>query len=67
MALRADSEAQLLALLLEGYDESGGSKYATTLMDVSGRVQSILQARNRAQAKAGDVMVSAMMLQRRTR
>ena len=42
--------------------EAGGGKYAETLMDISGRVQSILMARNRASAKAGDVMVSAMTL-----
>lgn len=51
-----------LAMLLDGYVEAGGGKYAETLMDISGRVQSILMARNRAQAKAGDVMVSAMTL-----
>ena len=31
-------------------------------MDISQRVQEILMARNRAQAKAGDVMVSVMTL-----
>ncbi len=51
-----------LAMLLDGYIEAGGAKYAETLMDISSRVQSILMARNRAQAKAGDVMVSAMTL-----
>jgi Flp pilus assembly protein TadB len=51
-----------LAMLLDGYVEAGGGKYAATLMDISGRVQSILMARNRASAKAGDVMVSAMTL-----
>ena len=51
-----------LAMLLDGYVEAGGGKYAETLMDISGRVQSILMARNRASAKAGDVMVSAMTL-----
>jgi Flp pilus assembly protein TadB len=51
-----------LAMLLDGYVEAGGGKYAETLMDISGRVQGILSARNRASAKAGDVMVSAMTL-----
>jgi Flp pilus assembly protein TadB len=51
-----------LAMLLDGYVGAGGGKYAETLMDISGRVQSILMARNRASAKAGDVMVSAMTL-----
>jgi Flp pilus assembly protein TadB len=51
-----------LAMLLDGYVEAGGGKYAETLLDISGRVQKILMARNRASAKAGDVMVSAMTL-----
>jgi tight adherence protein B len=51
-----------LATLLEGYLEAGGGKYAETLMDISQRVQEILSARNRAQAKAGDVMVSVVTL-----
>lgn len=51
-----------LATLLMGYIEAGGGKYAETLMDISTRVQQILSARNRAQAKAGDVMVSTMIL-----
>ena len=51
-----------LAMLLDGYVEAGGGKYAETLLDISGRVQQILMARNRASAKAGDVMVSAMTL-----
>jgi len=51
-----------LAMLLDGYVEAGGAKYANTLMDISGRVQQILMARNRASAKAGDVMVSVMTL-----
>lgn len=51
-----------LATLLIGYVEAGGGKYAETLMDISGRVQEILSARNRAQAKAGDVMVSTIIL-----
>ncbi len=48
--------------LLIGYIEAGGGKYAETLMDISQRVQQILSARNRAQAKAGDVMVSTVIL-----
>jgi Flp pilus assembly protein TadB len=51
-----------LATLLIGYIEAGGGKYAETLMDISQRVQQILSARNRAQAKAGDVMVSTVIL-----
>ena len=51
-----------LATLLIGYVEAGGGKYAETLMDISSRVQQILSARNRAQAKAGDVMVSTVIL-----
>jgi Flp pilus assembly protein TadB len=51
-----------LATLLIGYVEAGGEKYAGTLMDISARVQQILSARNRAQAKAGDVMVSTVIL-----
>ncbi|MCG2787699.1 MAG: type II secretion system F family protein [Anaerolineae bacterium] len=51
-----------MATLLIGYIEAGGGKYAETLMDISQRVQQILSARNRAQAKAGDVMVSTVIL-----
>jgi Flp pilus assembly protein TadB len=51
-----------LATLLIGYVDTGGEKYADTLMDISQRVQHILSARNRAQAKAGDVMVSTVIL-----
>lgn len=51
-----------LATLLEGYLDAGGGKYAETLMDISQRVQEILTARNRAAAKAGDVMVSVVTL-----
>jgi len=51
-----------LAQLLEGYTESGGRAYTGILMDISSRVQQILIARNRAQAKAGDSLVSAKVL-----
>lgn len=51
-----------LAQLLEGYTEAGGSRYASVLMDISQRVQQILVARNRAQAKAGDSVVSTRVL-----
>jgi Flp pilus assembly protein TadB len=51
-----------LAQLLEGYTESGGRAYTGVLMDISSRVQQILIARNRAQAKAGDSLVSAKVL-----
>lgn len=51
-----------LAQLLEGYTEAGGARYASVLMDISQRVQQILIARNRAQAKAGDSVVSTRVL-----
>jgi len=51
-----------LAQLLEGYTEAGGRAYTGVLMDISNRVQQILIARNRAQAKAGDSLVSAKVL-----
>ncbi|HMN14584.1 MAG TPA: hypothetical protein PKD55_19880 [Bellilinea sp.] len=51
-----------LAQLLEGYTEAGGRAYTGILMDISSRVQQILIARNRAQAKAGDSLVSAKVL-----
>ena len=51
-----------LAQLLEGYTEAGGARYASVLMDISQRVQQILVARNRAQAKAGDSVVSTRVL-----
>ncbi len=51
-----------LAQLLEGYTEAGGRAYTQVLMDISTRVQQILIARNRAQAKAGDSLVSAKVL-----
>lgn len=51
-----------LAQLLEGYSEAGGRAYTSVLMDISSRVQQILIARNRAQAKAGDSLVSAKVL-----
>jgi tight adherence protein C len=51
-----------LAQLLEGYTEAGGHAYTGVLMDISSRVQQILIARNRAQAKAGDSLVSAKVL-----
>jgi pilus assembly protein TadC len=51
-----------LAQLLEGYTEAGGRAYSGVLMDISMRVQQILIARNRAQAKAGDSLVSAKVL-----
>lgn len=51
-----------LAQLLEGYSQAGGSKYAEALLQTSQRIQQILAARNRAVARAGDVMVSARLL-----
>jgi len=51
-----------LAQLLEGFTEAGGRAYTEVLMEISSRVQQILVARNRAQAKAGDSLVSAKVL-----
>jgi pilus assembly protein TadC len=51
-----------LAYLLEGYIEAGGGKYAQVLAETSTRVQQILIARNRTQAKAGDAMLSAKVI-----
>jgi pilus assembly protein TadC len=51
-----------LAQLLEGFAEAGGRAYTEVLMQISSRVQQILIARNRAQAKAGDSLVSAKVL-----
>lgn len=51
-----------LAQLLEGFTEAGGRAYTQVLMEISARVQQILIARNRAQAKAGDSLVSAKVL-----
>lgn len=51
-----------LAQLLEGFTEAGGRSYTQVLMEISTRVQQILMARNRAQAKAGDSLVSAKVL-----
>ena len=51
-----------LAQLLEGFTEAGGRSYTLVLMEISTRVQQILMARNRAQAKAGDSLVSAKVL-----
>jgi Flp pilus assembly protein TadB len=51
-----------LAQLLEGFTEAGGRAYTEVLMDISTRVQQILVARNHAQAKAGDSLVSAKVL-----
>ncbi|MEI7849352.1 MAG: hypothetical protein WCK35_26375 [Chloroflexota bacterium] len=63
MAARSPSVSLAnLAQLLEGYTEAGGRAYTAVLMDISNRVQQILIARNRAQAKAGDSLVSAKVL-----
>ncbi len=51
-----------LAYLLEGYLDAGGGKYTQVLADIATRVQQILVARNRTQAKAGDAMVSAKVI-----
>lgn len=63
LAMRSPSVSLAnLAQLLEGYTEAGGRAYSTVLMDIASRVQQILIARNRAQAKAGDALVSAKVL-----
>lgn len=51
-----------LAHLLEGYLEAGGGKHAQILVESATRVQQILVARNRTQAKAGDAMLSAKVI-----
>jgi len=63
MAARSPSVSLAnLAQLLEGFTEAGGRAYTQVLMEISSRVQQILIARNRAQAKAGDSLVSAKVL-----
>jgi Flp pilus assembly protein TadB len=63
MAARSPSVSLAnLAQLLEGFTEAGGRSYTQVLMEISSRVQQILMARNRAQAKAGDSLVSAKVL-----
>jgi pilus assembly protein TadC len=63
LAMRSPSVSLAnLAQLLEGYTEAGGRAYTQVLMEISLRVQQILIARNRAQAKAGDSLVSAKVL-----
>lgn len=63
LAMRSPSVSLAnLAQLLEGYSEAGGGRYSSVLMDIAQRVQQILIARNRAQAKAGDTVVSMRVL-----
>lgn len=63
LAMRSPSVSlSNLAQLLEGYSEAGGGRYSSVLMDIAQRVQQILIARNRAQAKAGDTVVSMRVL-----
>jgi Flp pilus assembly protein TadB len=63
MATRSPSVSLAnLAQLLEGYTEAGGRAYTSVLKDISMRVHQILIARNRAQAKTGDSLVSAKVL-----
>lgn len=51
-----------LAYLLEGYLQSGGPAYARVLAQIAQKIQQILVARSRSQAKAGDAMVSAKII-----
>jgi len=51
-----------LAYLLEGYLQSGGPAYARVLAQIAQKIQQILVARSRSQAKAGDAMVSARII-----
>lgn len=51
-----------LAYLLEGYLQAGGPAYARVLSQIAQKIQQILVARSRSQAKAGDAMVSAKII-----
>ncbi|MDD5369150.1 MAG: hypothetical protein PHQ40_08695 [Anaerolineaceae bacterium] len=51
-----------LANLLMGYTEAGGGRYADALLDATRRIQQVLVARGRAQAKAGDALLSARII-----
>lgn len=51
-----------LAYLLEGYLQAGGPAYARVLAQIAQKIQQILVARSRSQAKAGDAMVSARVI-----
>ena len=51
-----------LAYMLEGFLEEGGSKYSEIFAKSIERVESVLNARNRTRAKAGDAMLSAKII-----
>ncbi len=51
-----------LAYMLEGFREEGGSKYSEIFSKSIERVESVLNARNRTRAKAGDAMLSAKII-----
>jgi len=51
-----------LAYLLSSYTEVGGSMYAENLAEAGTRIQEILSARGRAQAKAADAMLTARII-----
>lgn len=51
-----------LAQLLNSYLEVGGSSYGVSLAEAGARMQEILAARGRAQAKAGDAVVTARII-----
>ena len=51
-----------LAQLLNSYLDVGGSSYGASLTEAGARMQEILAARGRAQAKAGDAVVTARVI-----
>ena len=51
-----------LAQLLNSYLDVGGSSYGASLTESGARMQEILAARGRAQAKAGDAVVTARVI-----
>jgi Flp pilus assembly protein TadB len=51
-----------LAQLLNSYLDVGGSSYGASLAEAGARMQEILTARGRAQAKAGDAVVTARII-----
>lgn len=51
-----------LAQLLNSYLDAGGSSYGATLAEAGARLQEILAARGRAQAKAGDAVMTARII-----
>lgn len=51
-----------MAYLLEGFLEEGGGKYSEIFSESIGRVEQVLNARNRTLAKASDAMSSAKII-----